>query len=177
MSGCVHIVQSQPEWAVLHPTQHPDRYVVLCDGYAFMLVSSCVHILQSQPEWAILYPASEPLRGAVWCIFMYANERLCAYITEPTWVSCTSPSVRTATWCCLAVSHWQTSSTASCRVYRDTHFTCALTTLSTWPVMSLFTRTPVQSPLNWLLDLIALIMICFQCFDAVGWAAGRASGW
>ena len=30
--------------------------------------------------------------------------------------------------------------------------------------------------LNKLIDTAAYSVICLQCFDAVGWAAGRASG-
>jgi len=41
-----------------------------------------------------------------------------------------------------------------------------------------FTRSSLCSVIVWPVDLlkVSLTLYCLQCFDAVGWAAGRASG-
>jgi len=45
----------------------------------------------------------------------------------------------------------------------------------TGPVVKLVDQQS-SSPAVIIIIIIIIVIICLQCFDAVGWAAGRASG-
>ena len=123
-----------------------------------------IHVLQPQ----------ENIRGAV----MYCVLQCDSYSSECLLFVRRSHSI----WCCC--QHWQTSTFTLPRMQRK-FWMHRLTTSSVYGLVILCVVLiircysdgrirPRHCPTNILHDLTG-IWKCLQCFDAVGWAAGRAS--